>query len=230
MSDEQQNLAEKQSELETIQPTESDENDLEPENGEENLDSERLRPILECLLFSTIQPLSIKQIAGIVDNADGKSLRKAMIDLQIEYEQSNRGLQIVEVAGGYQMATRAQYAPHILKLNKKRRNPLSLPALETLAIIAYKQPIIRADIEAVRGVDSSGVLQTLADLELIKVVGRKDVIGRPPMYGTTEEFLKVFGLKRISDLPSIKELREQFEKSEESQRNQGKKESEADAE
>lgn len=230
MSEELQNMTEDEAELETVKPTESDENDLESEIGGESLDSERLRPIIECLLFSTTQPLSIKQIDGILNDADSKSIRKAMLDLQIEYDQSCRGLQIVEVAGGYQMATRSQYASYIMKLNKKRRNPLSLPALETLAIIAYKQPIIRADIEAVRGVDSSGVLQTLTDLELIKVVGRKDVIGRPPMYGTTEEFLKVFGLKRLSDLPSIKELREQFEKSGELRQNPEKKESETGTE
>lgn len=225
MSDELQNLAESDAELETVQPTED--TATEQENMGAGLDSEKLRPILECLLFSTTQPLSIKQIAGIINDADSKSIRKTLLDLQVEYDQAYRGLQIVEVAGGYQMATRAQYASYIMRLNKKKRSPLSLPALETLAIIAYKQPIIRADIEAVRGVDSSGVLQTLTDLDLIKVVGRKDVIGRPPMYGTTEEFLKVFGLKRLSDLPSIKELREQFEKSGESSPNLETKESDA---
>ena len=174
---------------------------------------EEVRPILECLLFASTEPLSIKQLGRIIPSADAKTLRRAILDLQVEYDQQGRGLQIIEVAGGYQMATRRRFASYILQLNRnKKRSPLSTPALETLAIIAYKQPIIRAEIEAIRGVDSSGVIHSLVELNLVKIVGTKETPGRPPMYGTTEEFLKVFGLKRLSDLPSIRELREQYEK------------------
>jgi segregation and condensation protein B len=138
-----------------------------------------------------------------------------ILSLKEEYDSQARGFQIVEVAGGFQIATRPQFAPYILKLNRhKRKNPLSIPALETLAIIAYKQPITRAEIEAIRGVDSSGVLHNLLELGLIKIAGRKEVVGHPPLYGTTEEFLKVFGLRQLADLPSIREIREMFEKRE----------------
>lgn len=174
---------------------------------------EEVRPILECLLFASTEPLSIKQLGKIIPSADAKTLRRVILDLQVEYDQQGRGLQIIEVAGGYQMATHRRFASYILQLNRnKKRSPLSTPALETLAIIAYKQPIIRAEIEAIRGVDSSGVIHSLVELNLVKIVGTKETPGRPPMYGTTEEFLKVFGLKRLSDLPSIRELREQYEK------------------
>ncbi|MCX7001323.1 MAG: SMC-Scp complex subunit ScpB [Candidatus Sumerlaeota bacterium] len=178
---------------------------------------EEVRPILECLLFASTEPLSIKQLGRIIPSADAKTLRRVILDLQVEYDQQGRGLQIIEVAGGYQMATHRRFASYILQLNRnKKRSPLSTPALETLAIIAYKQPIIRAEIEAIRGVDSSGVIHSLVELNLVKIVGTKETPGRPPMYGTTEEFLKVFGLKRLSDLPSIRELREQYEKRSES--------------
>jgi segregation and condensation protein B len=178
---------------------------------------EEVRPILECLLFASTEPLSIKQLGKIIPSADAKTLRLVILDLQVEYDQQGRGLQIIEVAGGYQMATHRRFASYILQLNRnKKRSPLSTPALETLAIIAYKQPIIRAEIEAIRGVDSSGVIHSLVELNLVKIVGTKETPGRPPMYGTTEEFLKVFGLKCLSDLPSIRELREQYEKRSES--------------
>ena len=182
-----------------------------------DISPEEVRPILECLLFASTEPLSIKQLGVIIPNADAKTLRRAILDLQVEYDQQGRGFQIIEVAGGYQMATHRRFSSYVLQLNRnKKRSPLSTPALETLAIIAYKQPIIRAEIESIRGVDSSGIIHSLVELNLIKVVGTKETPGRPPMYGTTEEFLKVFGLKRLSDLPSIRELREQYEKRSES--------------
>jgi len=174
------------------------------------------RAIIECLLFSTGDPLSVKKMSRVLPDIQAKEIRRMVRELQKEYNQQNRGFQIVELAGGFQMATRRELAPYILKLNRhKKRSPLSVPALETLAIIAYRQPIIRAEIEAIRGVDSSGVIRSLVEAGLVRMVGRKEVVGHPPLYGTTEEFLKVFGLKKLSDLPSIRELREQFEKSRE---------------
>ena len=182
------------------------------EKEEQSPDQERnLRAVLECLLFSTQEPLSIKRISKILDDAPTRIIRKMISGLIGEFEDGRHGIQIVKVAGGYQMATKPEFSPYILKLSRqKKRSPLSTPALETLAIIAYKQPITRAEIESIRGVDSSGVMHNLSEMDLIKVVGKKEVVGRPPLYGTGEKFLKVFGLGRLSDLPSMKELREKF--------------------
>ena len=183
----------------------------ESDDGEHKLTEAEARPIIECLLFATNEPISVKRFTNILPGITAGVLRRLLLELQVEYDHQGRGMQIVEVAGGYQMATRKEYAPFVLKLNRHRkRNSLSTSALETLAIIAYKQPIIRAEIEAIRGVDSSSVIRSLVELGLTKVVGKKEVVGHPPLYGTTDEFLKVFGLKRLSDLPSIKELREKF--------------------
>jgi segregation and condensation protein B len=173
-----------------------------------------VRSIIECLLFSTSEPLSLNKISKIIPDIPQKEIRDILLQLIIAYDEEGKGIQILEVAGGYQMATRKRFARYVIQLNKqKKRHPLTNSALETLAIIAYKQPIIRAEIEAVRGVDSSGVIRSLVDLGVVKMVGKKEVIGRPSLYGTTEEFLKMFGLRRLSDLPSIKELRSRFEKS-----------------
>ena len=189
--------------------------ETEEAEGEQTIPDEQLRPIVECLLFTTNEPLSAKKLAGLLENVPTRCVRRIILELKEDYDIHLRGFQIVEVAGGFQMATRPQFAPYILKLNRhKKRNLLSIPALETLAIIAYKQPIIRAEIEAIRGVDSSGVLHNLLELGLLKIVGKKEVVGHPPLYGTTEEFLKVFGLRQIADLPSIREIREMFEQRE----------------
>ena len=119
------------------------------------------------------------------------------------------GLRIVEVAGGYQIASRPELAQWIKRLKKvKQSSRLSKPSLETLAIVAYKQPIVKAEIEDIRGVDSSGVLKGLLDKHMIKIIGRKDVAGRPILYATTKEFLQYFGLRDISDLPTLKEFTE----------------------
>ena len=115
------------------------------------------------------------------------------------------------MAGGYQMATRSSYSEWVLMLHKNRKRPaLSPAALETLAIVAYKQPITRAEIESIRGVDSSGISRMLLEMEFIKVTGHKEIIGRPRLYGTTRKFLKAFGLNSLNDLPSISELKKQF--------------------
>jgi len=211
MADETEEITEAKQEPGTDEEMESD--PVGGESLEPAIDPAIAKPVLESLLFASPDPLSIKQLAPLMPGMNTKALRRLVLDLQIEYDQQGRGFQIIELAGGYQLATRQQFAPYIVRLNKnKKRTPLSTPALETLAIIAYKQPIVRAEIEAIRGVDSSGVIHSLLDLNLIKVTGRKEVIGRPPLYGTTEEFLKVFGLRRLNDLPSIRELREQYEK------------------
>jgi segregation and condensation protein B len=169
------------------------------------------KAILECALFTTNDALPLPRLSKLLSNMDSKTLRALIQELQHEYEARQSGLQIVEVAGGYQLATRPGLAPWILRLHHHRtRNPLTPAALETIAIIAYKQPITRAETEAIRGVDSSGIIRNLVELGLVEVVGKKDVVGYPMLYGTTNLFLKTFGLKCLSDLPSIQELKEMF--------------------
>ena len=184
---------------------------VDPEVHDESAD-ELLKAKIEALLFATIDTLSIKQLMRLSGEESQKKVREVLTWLQAEYAQQNRGIQILEVAGGYQMATKPEHADMVEQLAKRqKRQSLSPAAFETLAIIAYKQPLIRAEIESIRGVDSGGVIRTLVDMGLVTVVGRKEVIGRPPLYGTSKEFLKMFGLKSLSDLSSIQDLKEMFE-------------------
>lgn len=170
-----------------------------------------IKAALECLFFTTSHPLTLQKVRTILGKIDQKTLRGIVLQVQAEYEARGSGLQIMESAEGFQMCTRPKYADVILRLHRQRKkNPLSLIGLETLAIIAYKQPITRAEIEMIRGVESSGILRNLSDMGLIRVVGRKEVIGRPQLYGTTNVFLNTFGLKSIEDLPPINELRRRY--------------------
>ena len=172
---------------------------------------DELKSAVEALLFTTTHPLSLARLKTILGNIDPKTLRGAIVQLQTEYDARSTGLQIVEGAEGYVMCTRPEYANVILRLHRERkRNPLTVTALETLSIVAYKQPVTRAEIEMIRGVESSGVLRNLCDMGMVKVVGRKEVIGRPQLYGTTSVFLKTFGLKSIEELPTLQTLRRRF--------------------
>lgn len=171
------------------------------------METSELKPIIESLLFVADEPLSIRKIKQVVEDTDEPTIRKMLEELKEEYTASNRAIQIVEIANGYQFATRPAYADWVNKLvqsNTKFR--LTKPALETLTIIAYRQPVMRAEIESIRGVDSGGVVQTLLEKKLIRVTGRKEVVGRPLLYGTTPEFLDHFGLRNLSDLPTIEEV------------------------
>ncbi len=171
------------------------------------MEREKIKLIIEALLFTSHEPLGEKRLAEVLEGIDKESIRVALEELRREY-QEKKNLEIREVAGGYQIFTCPDYASWIEKLHRTRPTRLSHAALETLAIIAYNQPIIRAEIESVRGVDTSGVLHTLLEKNLIKILGRKKVIGRPLLYGVTDDFLKYFGLKDIGELPSLKEIRE----------------------
>jgi len=136
-------------------------------------------------------------------------LRSAILQLQEEYEKNKKGLHIIEVANGYKMCTRSEYSNYVTKLfTHRKKAKLSPQALETLAVVAYKQPITKAEIEEVRGVNTIGVLKTLLDRNLIKIMGKKDVVGRPIIYGTTREFLEYFGFKDLTDLPTLKDFSE----------------------
>lgn len=177
---------------------------------------EGLKSAIESLLFVSPEPLTPHRIARTLEIGDIKLVTTALTNMRLEYDEHKRGMQILETAEGYQMATREVFGDLILRLkNRKRRPALSQAALETLAIIAYRQPIIRADVEAVRGVESSGTIRNLIDMGLVEMVGRKEVLGRPPMYGTSEQFLQSFGLRSLSDLPPIGELKRRFQEKEE---------------
>jgi segregation and condensation protein B len=162
--------------------------------------------IIEALLFVADEPLSAGKIAEAV-GVGAQEVRALVEGLRAEYEAEGRAFTIEELAGGYRMFTRPEYHPYLRIFTKEPREvKLSPAALETLAIVAYKQPINRAQVEAIRGVDSSGVIQRLLEYRLIKIVGRSEELGRPLLYGTTKEFLEHFGLKSIRDLPKVQEL------------------------
>ncbi|MFH0724755.1 MAG: SMC-Scp complex subunit ScpB [Pseudomonadota bacterium] len=165
-----------------------------------------LKNIIESLLFVTDAPLSIERLKTILTGVEGKELRLALEALSAEYEARNGAFYLSEVAGGYQIRTRTVYNEWIKLLLKPSPLRLSQPALETLAIIAYRQPIIRADIEHLRGVDCGGVLRMLMEKKLVRVLGRKEIPGRPLIYATTRQFLEMFDLKDLKELPTAHEI------------------------
>jgi segregation and condensation protein B len=172
------------------------------------VDEERLKAIIESLLFAAGEPVSLNRLAAVLDSVPKDEIRNAVGALGAEYSQGGRGLTIEEVAGGYQLRTRKEFAPHIRKLLAGKPPRLSRSLLETVAIIAYRQPVTRPEIEEVRGVDCGGVLETLLERRLIRIAGRKEAPGRPMIYATTAEFLEVFGLKDLDSLPDLKEFQE----------------------
>lgn len=169
---------------------------------------ENLRHIIESLLFVSEGPLPVDKIRQIIPEVDAGEIRQALSELQQEYERRNGGFQLKEVASGFQFRTNPEYRDWVTRLLQPNPSRLSKAALETLAIIAYHQPIIRADIEHIRGVDSGGVLRMMMERKLIRVLGRKDIPGRPLIYATTSQFLELFGLKNLKSLPTLKEIEE----------------------
>ncbi|MDR1434088.1 SMC-Scp complex subunit ScpB [Candidatus Endomicrobiellum devescovinae] len=168
-----------------------------------------VKKILEALLFVSDKPLSLKELKDIIksDVADISNLEDILKELKDEYATLNKPYEIKFVADGWTFATKPEYSPWIKKLLKEKTVlKLSPSALETLAMIAYKQPITRAEIDEIRGVESSGVIDTLLERKLIKIVGRKEALGRPLLYGTTQDFLKHFGLAHLSELPLIEDM------------------------
>jgi len=163
--------------------------------------------VLEALLLGTHHPLTAARLAELMDLAGTKPLRKAIQQLNDQYEQGNRSFRIEQVAGGYQIVTLPQFGDYLKKLYQKEIDAkLSKAALETLAIIAYKQPILRADLEAIRGVACGETIRNLMEKHLVKIAGRAEEPGRPILYGTTKRFLEVFGLNSLRDLPKGSEL------------------------
>mgnify|MGYP001821749130 FL=1 len=167
-----------------------------------------IKYIIESLLFVADEPLPVDRIKKILIQVETREIRETMAELTAEYEARGGGFYLDEVAGGYQIRTRPQYTDWIKKLIQPKPLRLSKPALETLVIIAYKQPIIRSDIEHLRGVDCGGVIRALLERKLIRVLGRKEIAGRPVIYATTKRFLEIFDLKNLRDLPTPKEIEE----------------------
>ena len=187
---------------------------VETVSGHEELEPEKARQVIEALLFAATKPLTVNEIRKVMKTLTPSQIQEHLSQIRAEYDQNGRSFEMIEVAGGYEVATRKEFAPWIMRIElQKRAKQVTLSALETLAILAYKQPSTRAEIEDLRGVDVSGVLNTLMERDLVKIVGRKEVPGRPFMYGTTEKFLEHFGLKSLSELPSIEEIKKLVENS-----------------
>lgn len=162
--------------------------------------------VLEAILFLSGELITCSTLKDVLELPESE-IKRLMEGLISEYREKKSGLLIIEIANGYQMVTNPLYAEWMMKFKKMRMSSkLSMPALETLAIIAYKQPIIRAEIEQIRGVNSDSAIKTLLEKRLIKIMGRKEVPGRPFLYGTTREFLQYFGLKDLTELPTLKDL------------------------
>ena len=182
------------------------------------MEDREIKGIIEALLFISGEPLSLDRIKAVLALSEAKNvleevdkgkIKSILWELQQEYDMRLSGIRIVEVAGGFQFVTPPELSQWVKKLKKiKQSARLTKPSLETLAIIAYKQPLVKAEIEDIRGVDSAGVIKGLLDKRFVKIIGRKDLPGRPILYATTTEFLQYFGLKDISDLPTLKEFNE----------------------
>ncbi len=183
--------------------------------GRPQADASKLKPILEALIFVSEDPISLDKMAGVLPDCPKKKLKELLAELGQDYEERGGALEIVEVANGYQFRTRAEFAPWLGRLQRQKFARLSRAALETLAIVAYRQPVTRAEAESIRGVDSGAVLGTLLERGLLRILGRKEVPGRPILYGTTQEFLELFGLKNLKDLPTLREIKDMVETTEE---------------
>lgn len=165
-----------------------------------------IKGLIEALLLVSTRPLTLDSLSRILDECQRSDIREVLDLIKEDLLSSNRGFYLEEVGEGFQFRTREEYTPWIKKLEGIRPVRLSKPALETLAIIAYKQPIIRTEIEGIRGVDAGSVLKTLLEKRLIKILGRKEIPGRPIAYGTAKEFLELFSLKDLASLPTLKEM------------------------
>lgn len=170
-------------------------------------ENQQIKSIIESLLFVSEKPLMLEQIKDVLEGVDIVSIRQLITELKSEYQTRASGMDIVEVAGGFQMCTTSSCAPYLKKFYKiKHAEKLTMPTLETLAIVAYKQPVTRIEIESIRGVNVDGVIKSLTDKGLIRIAGRRDTPGRPFVYGTTRQFLEYFGLKSLDELPKIEEF------------------------
>jgi segregation and condensation protein B len=195
---------------------EVEQDNQQPVQNEETIVTQDTNPqittesVIEAILFASDEPLSAERLVNIAQfNGGVKQVKKCIETLNEQYSQTSRAFRIEEIAGGFQMMTLPEYNNWLKNLLRQREdNKLSPAALETLAIIAYKQPIIRADVEAIRGVACGEMLRSLMYKGLVKIVGKAEVLGRPLLYGTTRKFLEIFGLNDLKDLPKAEELKE----------------------
>jgi segregation and condensation protein B len=169
---------------------------------------ENIKAILEAIILAAEAPLALEKICLILENVEKTEVKKNIEQLIAEYNDRQSGICLVEVAGGFQFRTRPELSSWVKKLKGTKQASLSPAALETLAIVAYRQPIVKAEIEDIRGVDVSAPLKGLLEKKLVRIVGRKDVPGKPIIYGTTKKFLEVFNLNDLSGLPTLREMKE----------------------
>jgi segregation and condensation protein B len=169
---------------------------------------EGLKAIIEALIFASELPLNIEKLADVLEGVEKKDIRDCLSRLVEEYQRETRGFCIVEVAGGYHFRTKNEWSSWIKRLKKGKPATITPAMMETLAVIAYRQPVLKAEIDKVRGVDTGGAIKRLLEKKLVRIVGRKDVPGKPIIYGTTQRFLEVFNLKDLAELPTLRELKE----------------------
>jgi len=171
------------------------------------MEENNLKSAVEALIFVSEKPITLEQIKKVLGDLDLTAIKKIIEELKNDYEIANRGMRIIEIAGGFQMIACTNFSSFLKKLFKSRNSEkLSKQALESLAIIAYKQPLTKAEIESLRNVNVDGVMKSLLDKNLIRICGRKKIPGRPFVFGTTREFLEHFGLKSLQDLPKMEEF------------------------
>ncbi len=196
---------------------------LEAEGGAAAADT-RLAAIIESLLFAAGEPMTLRRLAEILNGPSPAEVRAALDEVARGCEAEGRGVRLVEVAGGYQLRTSRENAEWVKAIFRERPRRLGRAALETLAVIAYRQPITRAEVEAIRGVDIDAVLNTLLQRNLVRVSGRKETVGRPLLYATSENFLEIFGLRDLNELPTLKEISATPEETEEQKNEQSQTE------
>ena len=171
-------------------------------------DPEKVRGIVEAILMTSDTPVTPGKLQALIKGVNGRDLRRAVDALNETYSQGDHAMRITEVAGGFQIVTLREFGPWVRKFHDRGPVRLSQAALETLAIITFKQPVTRIEVDSVRGVDSGGVLRTLMELNMIRIVGRSEGVGRPMLFGTTRDFMTHFGLRSLADLPKPRELEE----------------------
>jgi segregation and condensation protein B len=172
------------------------------------MERDQQKRIVEALVLASREPISATRIADIVPRCTPSEVKELVKELELEYERHDRAFEIWEVGGGYQIRTRPAYAGYLRQLQREHSFRLSRAAMETLAVVAYKQPVTRAEIENVRGVDVGAVIRSLVERKLVRIAGHREVPGRPLLYATTKRFLEVFGFSRLEDLPTLREIDE----------------------
>src|SRR5213594_2246472 len=192
--------------METVTETDREHRNGNGYDAAAQADLGRLPALIESLLFAAGAPVPLARLVEALDGPERREVTAALKVLADGYEREGRGIRLVQVGGGYQLRRPPEHAPWIRRLLHERPPRLSRPMLETLAIVAYRQPCTRMEVEAIRGVDADAVLSNLLDRRLVRVVGRKDAPGRPLLYATTHEFLEVFGLPALDALPTLREL------------------------